>query len=61
MTACAFAWVAALLLLPVLVLLWLTESKSTRINRLKKTHTWKAIGDRYGVSASTARRWSLVQ
>ncbi|WP_186522657.1 hypothetical protein [Synechococcus sp. SYN20] len=56
------AWVAALVLLPVLVILWLTESKSTRINRLKKNGaTWKQIGDRYAVSASTARRWSMVQ
>ena len=58
MTTCAMAWVAALLLLPLLVLLWLTESKSTRINRLKKTHTWKQIGERYGVSPSTVQRWA---
>ncbi len=60
MTTCAVAWVAALLLLPLLVLLWMTESKSTRINRLKKTQTWKQIGQRYGVSASTARRWAMA-
>ncbi len=54
-------WIAALLLLPVLILCWATESRSTRINRLRKNGaTWKAIADRYGVSASTAKRWSLA-
>lgn len=59
MTTCAMAWVAVLILLPLLVLLWLTESKSTRINRLKKNGaTWKQIGRRYGVSPSTVQRWA---
>ena len=54
-------WLAALLLLPILILLWLTESRSTRINRLRKNGaTWKAIGTRYGCSATTAKRWSLA-
>ena len=54
-------WLTALLLLPILILLWATESKSTRINRLRKNGaTWKAIGDRYGVSDKTAKRWSAA-
>ena len=55
---CAIAWIAAFVLLPVLVLLWLTESRSTRIKRLKQTRTWKQIGAWYGVSPSTVRRWA---
>ena len=52
-------WVAALLLLPVLVILWLTESRNTRINRLRKNGaTWKQVAARYGCSQSTARRWA---
>ena len=54
------AWMLALILLPVLILLWATESKSTRIQRLRKQgHSWKQIADRYGVSATTARRWAV--
>ena len=54
-------WIAALVLLPILILLWLTESRSTRINRLHKNGaTWKAIGTRYGVTDKTAKRWSLA-
>ena len=58
---CIAAWVVALLLLPVLFLLWCTESRHTRIQRLKTNGmTWKAIGQRYGVSATTARRWATA-
>ena len=54
------AWILALFLLPVLLILWMTESKSTRIQRLRKQgQTWKQIGNRYGVSATTARRWAI--
>ena len=54
-------WIAALVLLPIIFVLWLTESRSTRINRLRKNGaTWKAIGTRYGVSDKTAKRWSLA-
>ena len=54
-------WDTALLLLPILFILWLTESRSTRINRLRKNGaTWKAIGNRYGVTDKTAKKWSLA-
>ena len=54
-------WVTALLLLPILFILWLTESHSTRINRLRKNGaTLKAIGNRYGVTDKTAKKWSLA-
>ena len=60
MTTCALAWVAALILLPVLILLWATESRHTRIQRLRANgHTWKSIAERYGVSQSTVRRWAM--
>ena len=58
--ACIAATLLALLTLPVLVLLWATESRTTRIQRLKKTRTWKEIASRYGVSVSTARRWAAA-
>ena len=53
------AWALALILLPLIVLWNLTESKGTKVRRARHSGmTWKAIGARYGVSASTARRWS---
>ncbi|WP_186570220.1 helix-turn-helix domain-containing protein [Synechococcus sp. PROS-U-1] len=56
---CFTVWVLVVLLLPLHLLLWATESKSTRINRLRRRGaTWKTIAARYGVSQSTARRWA---
>ena len=61
MTCTAIAWVLVLLLFPVLLLLWATESRSTRIARLRRNGaTWAAIAARYGVSPTTVRRWSAV-
>jgi len=58
-TTCLMAWAAVLLLLPVYVLLWATESRHTRINRWRAQGcTWKAIAARLGCSPSTARRWA---
>ena len=56
-TTCILAWVAALILLPVLVLLWATESRTQRARRWRKQGlTQQAIADRLGVSRTTARR-----
>ena len=57
---CALAWMAVLVMLPLIVLCWATESRSTRIQRLRRQGlTWKAIAVRHGCSASTARRWAM--
>jgi hypothetical protein len=53
------AWALALLLLPALLLLWATESRSTKIRRWRRSGaSWRAIADRLGCSPSTARRWA---
>jgi len=58
---CALAWAAALLLLPVLVLLWATESKGQRVRRLRRQGwTWQQIGTHLGVHRTTARKWALA-
>lgn len=50
-----------LILLPIHILMWATESKHTRINRLRSNgSTWKQIADRYGCSPSTCRRWAIA-
>ena len=47
----------ALLLLPVLVLLWATESREQRARRWRRDGmTQQAIADRLGCSRSTVRR-----
>jgi len=57
---CFFAWGAALLLLPVLILLWATESKQQRARRWRKAgQTYKSIAQRLNTSPTTARRWCL--
>ena len=57
MTTCLLAWAAALLLLPVLILLWATESRQQRARRWRRDGmTQQAIADRLGCSRSTVRR-----
>lgn len=58
---CFLAWATAVLLLPVLVLLWATESKAQRIRRWRSTgRPWRVIAAHYGVSQTTVRRWSMA-
>jgi hypothetical protein len=58
-TTCLLAWAAVLLLLPVLIVLNLTESRHTRINRWRSQGmSWRACADRLHCSPSTARRWA---
>ena len=60
-TTCLLAWAAALLLLPVLIVLNLTESRSFKIRRWRREGaTWKTIAGRLGCSQSTARRWATA-
>lgn len=61
MTTTAFALILAALLLPLLVLLWATESRQQRARRLR-SYGWtqQRIADHLGVSRSTARRLLLA-
>ena len=59
MICTTFAWVLVLLLFPVLLVLYATESRSTRIQRLHRNgHTYAEIAKRYRVSSTTVRRWA---
>lgn len=54
---CLAAWAVALLLLPVLILLWATESRKQRARRWRAAGwTQQAIADRLGCSRTTVRR-----
>ena len=58
---CIAAWAVALLLLPILVLLWATESREQRARRWRRDGlTQQAIADRLGCSRSTVRRLLLA-
>ena len=55
------ALLLAALLLPLLVLLWLTESRGQRIRRWRAAGLpWRVIADRLGCSRSTAARWAAI-
>jgi len=54
---CIAAWAVALLLLPILILLWATESRQQRARRWRRDgFTQQAIADRLGCSRTTVRR-----
>ena len=54
---CLAAWLVALILLPLLVLLWASEDRQARARRWRRAGmTQQAIADRLGCSRSTVRR-----
>jgi transcriptional regulator len=56
-TTCLLAWAAVLLLLPIVLLLWLTESRQQRARRLRSCGwTQQRIADHLGCSRTTVRR-----
>lgn len=56
-TLCLLATLLAILTIPVLVLLWLTETRQQRARRWRADGmSQQAIADRLGVSRSTVRR-----
>lgn len=56
-TALFIAWAAVLIAVPVLFILWLTESQTQRIRRLRRQGwTQQRIADHMGVSRTTVRR-----
>ena len=54
---CLAAWIAALILLPVLILAWASESRQQRARRWRRDGwTQQRIADRLGCSRTTVRR-----
>lgn len=65
LTMATITTTAALLLvaflLPLLLLLWATESRGQRIRRWRAAGLpWRVIADRLGCSRSTAARWAEI-
>ncbi len=54
---CALAWLAVLITLPIVLLLWATESRHQTARRLRG-YGWsqQRIADRLGCSRTTVRR-----
>jgi DNA invertase Pin-like site-specific DNA recombinase len=54
---CFAAWAMALLLLPIIVLIWATEDRQQRARRWRRQGwTQQRIADRLGCSRTTVRR-----
>lgn len=54
---CIAAWLAALILLPLLVLIWASEDRHQRARRWRRQGmTQQRIAERLGCSRSTVRR-----
>lgn len=54
---CLAAWLAVFVFLPIVILLWATESRQQRARRWRQAGlTQQAIADRLGCSRSTVRR-----
>ena len=54
---CLAAWMAVFVFLPIVILLWATESRQQRARRWRQAGlTQQRIADRLGCSRSTVRR-----
>ena len=61
MTLSTLALLIAALLVPLILLWRLTETRSQTIHRLRRNgQTWQAIADRFGVSRTTVARWATA-
>ena len=55
------AFIIALITLPLIILLWATESKQQKAKRQRRYgHSYKTIAQRLNVSPTTARRYALA-
>jgi len=54
---CLLAWIAVLAILPIIILLWATESRQQKARRMRSYgHSQQRIADSLGCSRTTARR-----
>jgi DNA-binding CsgD family transcriptional regulator len=61
MTCSFFMGALVVLLFPIIVLLWATESKQQRAKRWRKSgQTYASIASRLSISPTTARRYCLA-
>lgn len=58
---CIAAWALVLLLLPLHLMLWASESRGQRIRRWRANGiTWAECGRRLACSPTTAKRWATA-
>jgi IS30 family transposase len=54
---CIFVWVAVLLTLPIVILLWVTQTQQQRIRQLRRQGwTQRRIAEHLGISRSRVQR-----
>jgi DNA-binding transcriptional regulator YiaG len=51
-------WGLIILLMPLHLLLRITEPRHVTIKRMKRRMTWQQLADRFGTSTSTVQRWA---
>ena len=60
MTCSFFVGELVVLLFPLILLLWITETKQQKARRWRSAgHTYRTIADRLHVSTTTARRYAM--
>ena len=60
MTCSFFVGALVVLLFPLILLLWITETKQQKARRWRSAgHTYRTIADRLHVSPTTARRYAM--
>jgi ABC-type spermidine/putrescine transport system permease subunit II len=58
---CIAATLLALLTIPLVVILWASESKQQRARRWRRAgSSYRSIAERMSISQSTARRWCMA-
>ena len=58
---CIIATLLALITLPIIILLWATESKQQKAKRMRsRGHTYKTIATRLSISPTTARKYAIA-
>ena len=58
---CDFAWLCAVLMVPLMLFIWALDTKKIRINRYRSYGwSWSKIAKIYGVAPTTARLCAMA-
>ena len=59
---CAFAWLCAVLMVPLMFFIWVLDTKKTTINRYRNNGwTWSRIAKIYGINPTNVRRLNMSE
>ena len=58
---CAFAWLCAVVKVPLMLFIWALDTNRTRINRYRiYGWTWEEIAEIHGVNPTIVRLWAMA-